>query len=150
MLRSILLAAAVLGGAAGIARAEDVEIKSLNMGKAGLMVMEPAYVHIAPGESVHFVAADKGHNFETIPGMLPDGAEPFLTKMNEGTTVKFDKPGVYGVRCRPHYAMGMVAMIVVGEPVNEEAAKAVEQPGKAKSVFAKLFDALDTQKTAAK
>ena len=28
---------------------------------------------------------------------------------------QFDKPGVYGVKCMPHYAMGMVALVVVGK-----------------------------------
>jgi pseudoazurin len=47
--------------------------------------------------------------------------------------------GVYGVKCAPHYGMGMVALIVVGKPVNLDAAEAVKQTGKAKTVFAELF-----------
>ena len=35
-----------------------------------------------------------------------------------------DKPGVYGFKCKPHYGMGMVGLIVVGEPVNKTAAAA--------------------------
>ena len=50
--------------------------------------------------------------------------------------MKFDQAGIYGVKCAPHYGMGMVAMIVVGTPANEEQAKAVPQTGKAKQVFA--------------
>jgi hypothetical protein len=46
--------------------------------------------------------------------------------------------------------MGMVAMIVVGTPTNEEQAKAVPQIGKAKQVFASLFERLAGTKTAAK
>ena len=108
---------AVLLAAAGQARAADVEVKALNRGSAGgIMVFEPALVRIAPGDTVHFVATDKGHDVEAIPGMLPDGAAPFAGKMGETLAVTFDKPGVYGVRCRPHYPMGMVALIVVGAP----------------------------------
>jgi len=44
------------------------------------------------------------------------------------------------VKCKPHYMLGMVALIEVGEPVNLEAAKAVKQKGKAKAAFAKLFE----------
>jgi hypothetical protein len=54
------------------------------------------------------------------------------------------------VKCLPHYGMGMVAMIVVGAPTNAEQAKAVPQVGKAKQVFATLFDKLDASKTASK
>jgi hypothetical protein len=46
--------------------------------------------------------------------------------------------------------MGMVAMVVVGTPANEEQAKAVPQIGKAKQVFATLFERLAANKTAAK
>jgi hypothetical protein len=35
--------------------------------------------------------------------------------------------------------MGMVALVVVGKPVNLEAAKAVKQTGKAKPIFEGLF-----------
>ena len=53
--------------------------------------------------------------------------------------VTFDKDGVYGVKCAPHYAMGMVALIEVGQPVNLDEAKAVKHTGKAKTVFAELL-----------
>ena len=82
---------------------------------------------------------EKGHNVETIKGMLPDGAETFKSKLNAEFTVTLTQEGVYGVKCTPHYAMGMVALIRVGEPDNVEAAQAVKQTGKAKTVFAELF-----------
>jgi pseudoazurin len=76
--------------------------------------------------------------------MVPEGATPFAGKVNQDVTVTFDKPGVYGVKCLPHYGMGMVALIVVGTPSNAEEAKAVVHPGKAKQVFANLFGKLPT------
>jgi len=81
--------------------------------------------------------------------MIPADAALFAGKMNEDTAVTFDKPGVYGVKCLPHYAMGMVALIVVGTPSNLDEARAVTHPGKAKQVFATLFGKLPAQ-TAAK
>lgn len=128
-------------------RAAEVEIKELNKGSAGgIFVFEPALVRIAPGDTVHFVPTDKGHDAASIPGMLPDGATPFQGKMSQDVVVTFDKPGVYGVKCVPHYGLGMVALIVVGNPGNEDAAKTIPQPGKAKQIFATLFQQLDTQK----
>jgi pseudoazurin len=141
--------AAVMAMAGG-ANAAEVEVKMLNKGTEGLMVFEPALVKVAPGDTVRFVAADKGHNAETIKGMLPDGAATFIGKAGEDVAVKFDQAGIYGVKCAPHYGMGMVAMIVVGTPTNEEQAKAVPQVGKAKQVFAALFEKLAATKTAAK
>jgi pseudoazurin len=135
---------------AGGANAAEVEVKMLNKGAEGMMVFEPALIKVAPGDTVKFVATDKGHNAETIKGMLPDGAATFIGKNGEDIAVKFDQAGIYGVKCAPHYGMGMVAMIVVGTPTNEEQAKAVPQVGKAKQVFATLFERLAATKTAAR
>jgi pseudoazurin len=146
---AIAVVAAATAVAGGVTAAE-VEVKMLNRGAEGVMVFEPALVKVEPGVTVKFVATDKGHNAETIKGMLPDGAATFLGKNGEDTVVKFDRPGIYGVKYAPHYGMGMVAMIVVGAPVNEEKAKAVPQTGKAKQVFATLFEQLAASKTAAK
>ena len=91
------------------------------------------------GDTIRFVPTDKGHNVETIKGMFPEGVEPFKSKFNEEFTVTVTAEGIYGVKCAPHYAMGMVALIRVGEPSNADEAKAVKQTGKAKAVFAELF-----------
>jgi pseudoazurin len=96
------------------------------------------------------VATDKGHNAESIKGMLPADAMPFTGKNNEDVTVTFDKPGAYGVKCMPHYGMGMVALIVVGTPGNLAEARAVPQVGKAKQAFSALFDKLPTKAAEAK
>ena len=127
------------------AHAADHEVKMLNKGAAGAMVFEPAFLEIAVGDSVTFVPTDKGHAAVSIKDMMPEGAEPFIGKMNKEITVVFDVPGVYGVKCVPHYGMGMVALIVAGEPVNREAAAAVKHPGKARQAFAGLFDELNTR-----
>jgi len=137
MFRTILVGALMAVAAAG-AQAAEVEVKMLNKGAAGAMVFEPALVKIAPGDTVKFVPTDKSHNAESIPEMMPAGTEPFTGKMNEQVEITFKENGVYGVRCKPHSGLGMVALIVVGEPTNLEAAAAAKHPGKAKQVFADL------------
>ena len=141
------IALLLLGGAAAAA---EIEVKMLNKGSDGVMVFEPWLVKIEPGDTVKFVSTDKGHNAETINGMLPEGAAPFVGKVNQDIAVSFDKPGVYGVKCLPHYGMGMVALVVVGTPANQDEAKAVSHPGRAKQVFATLFGKLDAARTASK
>jgi pseudoazurin len=140
-----LATGAVLAIMAGNAVAAEIEVKMLNKGAEGVMVFEPALVKIAPGDTVRFVATDKGHNAESIKGMLPADATPFVGKNGEDVAVTFDKAGVYGVKCLPHYGMGMVAMVVVGTPANIEEAKAVPQSGKAKQVMAGLFERVAAQ-----
>ena len=62
-----MLAAAAALFVAGSAGAAEVEVKLLNKGSDGaVMVFEPALVKIAPGDSVKFVSTDKGHNAESI------------------------------------------------------------------------------------
>jgi pseudoazurin len=127
------------------AEAADYEVRMLNKGAAGAMVFEPAFLEIEVGDSVTFVPTDKGHSAKSTKGMLPDGAAPFAGKMNQEITVVFDTPGVYGVDCPPHYGLGMVALIVAGEPTNVDEASAVRHPGKAKAAFAAMFEELGTR-----
>jgi pseudoazurin len=142
--------AAAMALTAGMARAAEVEVKMLNKGSDGaMMVFEPALVTVAPGDKVKFISTDKGHNAESIKGMLPEGAAVFQGKNGEDVTVTFEQEGIYGVKCLPHYGMGMVAMVAVGKPTNLQQAKAVPQTGKAKQVFTTLFDKLDKSKAAA-
>lgn len=125
---------------AGPAVAKDVQVKMLNKGSGRTMVFSPEVVKIAPGDTVTFVATDPGHNAEIISTMLPAGAAPFKGKMNQNLTVKFTKPGTYGYKCLPHYGMGMVGAVIVGNGApNAAQAKAATHPGKAKTVFASIL-----------
>ena len=134
------LALGVAVAFAGAANAAEHEIRMLNKGEKGVMVFEPDFVRAEPGDTLHFVAVDKGHNAESIKGMILEGAEPFKGKTNEEITVTLDKEGIYGVKCMPHYAMGMVLLVEVGNPANLDEAKAVKQTGMAKKKFGELFD----------
>lgn len=145
MKRAFTIAAALAGLLlAGVAQAADHQVQMLNKGEKGAMVFEPDFIVAAPGDTVTFVPTDKSHDAASIKDMIPEGAEPFKGKMNQGFTVTLDKEGVYGIKCTPHYAMGMVALVIVGKPVNLEEAKAVKQTGKAKKVFAELFEQVPT------
>ena len=119
--------------------AADHEVQMLNKGEKGAMVFQPAFIRAAPGDTVTFLPTDKSHDAESIKGMLPAGAEPFKGKMSEKITVTVNAEGIYGVKCTPHYGMGMVALILVGKPVNLEEASAVKHPGKAKKAFTDLL-----------
>jgi pseudoazurin len=144
VLMKLAAALIALGIAATAADAAEFEVKMLNKGAKGTMVFEPDLVKLAPGDSLRFRATDKGHNVETIKGMVPDGAAAFVGKMNEELLVTFDQPGLYGIRCKPHYGLGMVGLIVVGEAANAAQASQIKHPGKAKKVFADLFTQLGT------
>lgn len=115
MLRTSSLTLALGLALSGAGYAETFEVRMLNKGAEGTMVFEPSFLQIAAGDSVLFVPTDKGHNAETVKGMMPEGAESFTGKMNKEIEATFDVEGVYGVMCKPHYAMGMVMTIEVGD-----------------------------------
>ena len=120
--------------------AETFEILMLNKGETGKMVFEPAYLAVSPGDTVTFVAKTKGHNAETIKGMIPSTSKKFKSKAGKDFSVTLTEEGIYGIKCTPHYAAGMVALIQVGRPAtNLEDAASVKQRGKAKKRFVPLL-----------
>lgn len=144
-IRTLLVGTALLAMLApSAALAADHRVEMLNRGDAGAMVFEPALVRIAVGDTVTFVPTNPGHNAETIAGMIPDGAEPFKGRISQEITVTFSEPGAYGIKCLPHFNMGMVALVVVGEapPANLEDVKAIAVPPLAKERLDVLFGEL--------
>ena len=124
------------------AAAKEYQVKMLNKGADGsLMAFEPAYLKVAPGDSVKFLATQKGHNAESLPGMAPSGAAAFKGKIDEEFTVKFTKEGVYGYKCLPHLGMGMVGVVQVGKAANKADAAAAAQklPGLGKKRMTALL-----------
>lgn len=105
--------AAVLGSGA---LAETHEVQMLNRGDDGeVMAFEPAYLEVAPGDTIKFIATDRAHNAESILEMTPEGGETFKGAINQEVEVTYDTEGLYGVKCAPHYAMGMVMTVAVGD-----------------------------------
>lgn len=116
MIRTLLTSAALATLMAGTAFAETFEVHMLNQGSDGeRMVFEPAFVQAQPGDTIKFLPTDRGHNAELNDGMFPDGAEQFEGRINEEFEVTLDVEGVYGVICKPHFSMGMVMTIAVGD-----------------------------------
>jgi len=138
----LALGAAALVMVAMPAYAAEFEVHMLNKGAdKQAMVFEPAFLKIAPGDTIRFIPTDKSHDAETIPGMLPEGATAFKGKVNEEFSVTFDVPGLYGYRCVPHFGMGMIGLIEVGDgTAGVEAARAIKLPPLAKKRMAVLFD----------
>lgn len=126
------------------ALAENIEVHMLNKGAEGAMVFEPAYIKANPGDTITFIPIDKGHNVESIKDMIPAAAEKFKSKINENYVLTVSEPGAYFVKCTPHYAMGMVALIVVGDnPANLDEIVAAKKP---KPVQARLEKAIASAK----
>jgi pseudoazurin len=132
---------------AGAAFAAEHQVQMLNKGSDGeLMVFEPAFLKVAPGDTVTFVPTDKSHNAESILGAIPEGAEAFKGKINQEVTVTMDAPGLHAVKCTPHYPLGMVALIQVGDDAsNLDEVSAAKYPGKAATRMALLLENVQAQ-----
>ncbi|MGU3494750.1 pseudoazurin [Xanthobacteraceae bacterium A53D] len=135
MHKTFVLALASLSLLAAPVMAAEIEVKMLNKGSDGeAMVFEPALIKAAPGDVIKFIPTDKGHDVASVKGAIPEGAEEIKGKFNQELSVTVDKEGAYLVKCTPHLAMGMVAVITVGSqpPANLDAVKSAKLPKKAK------------------
>lgn len=134
-----IAAAAIL--VAAPAWAADHEVRMLNKDSNGVaMQFEPAFLKVAPGDTVTFVAADKAHNSESLKGGIPEGAETWKGKINEEITVTLETEGLFAYKCTPHLGLGMVGLIQVGDSTeNIEAVKAIKLPPKARNRMQELI-----------
>lgn len=111
------------------------------------MVFYPLIQVGQPGDTFTFKAVDKGHNSVSIEGMIPEGAEAWKGQISKEVSATLQQPGVYGYRCVPHQAVGMVGLIIIQGPGmtdNVEAAKAVKHRGKARAVFQEIWAQVET------
>jgi len=104
------------------------------------MVFEPSVVKIEVGDTVRFVSKDRGHNTASIKGMLPAGAEKWKSRIGKDFEVTYTADGTYGYMCSPHYGLGMVGVVLVGDySRNLEQVAARRHPSKARKRFEKMF-----------
>ncbi len=119
------------------AAAETHEVRMFNRSDAGPMIYEPQFLRVAPGDTVRFTPAQPSHNAATIEGMIPEGAAPFRSGINETFEVTLTVPGSYGIKCSPHFAMGMVMLIEVGAGAAHDLP--ADLPPRAKERFAQIL-----------
>ena len=130
------------------------EVQMLNAhpdNKRERQVFVPDIVRAKPGDTIKFVAADRGHNSQVNEDMMPEGGTMWEGKINDEVEVTIDVEGAYGYYCKPHNSAGMVGLILVGDVSgNYEDLKSARQRGKAKKRYEDIFaraDALLAEET---
>ncbi|QFT78652.1 pseudoazurin [Erythrobacter sp. THAF29] len=121
----------------------EVQMLTRDPDGSGLQVFKPRLITAKVGDTVKFVPTDPTHQSSSIEGMLPEGVRGWEGEINQEVSYVLPKPGVYGYQCVPHYAAGMVGLIIVegdGMTDNLEAAKAVTHPGLAGRKFGEIFE----------
>lgn len=136
------LAAVVWFASGAAAFGAEHTVEMLNKGADGeRMVFVPSVIHAEPGDTIRFISTDKSHNSESIKGAIPEGAEPWKTKLNKDAEITVSAPGIYAYKCSPHFGMGMVGVIVVGGSTeNLEEVSKTRYPGKAKQRMAAILE----------
>lgn len=137
-MRRLMLTLACLA-LAGPALAETYEVRMLNRNDTGPMPYEPEYLVLEPGDTVRFIAATASHNAASIDGFIPEAAAPFRGNINEEIEVTFTEPGFYGIKCLPHYAMGMVMLVQVGDAPASDAVLPDDLPPRARQRFEEII-----------
>ncbi|MBO9473310.1 pseudoazurin [Shimia sp. R10_1] len=149
--RQLMLAGAALLVARPSIAQSTVDIQMLNKDpddKKRRMIFKPLIQVVQPGDTVRFVSVDKGHNTQSVAGMLPDGAEEWKSKISKDFEVTLTVPGFYGYKCTPHTAMGMVGLIIVqGDGIldNYEAAKSVKHKSRMQKVWDQIWEQVDAE-----
>ena len=93
----------------------DHTVEMLSSSDGQMMVFKPAVIQINPGDTVTWKATNPGHNTASINEMSPDSSLQWDGKINEELKITFTKEGVYGYKCTPHYILGMVGIVSVGD-----------------------------------
>lgn len=129
-----------------VATSAEVVVETLSRDKATNTsnVFKPTLVRVNKGDTVKWVATQSGHNVTFLQGAIPAGVPLFISPFSKDATFKFEKPGIYLYKCTPHFGMGMVGIVVVGnDKSNLAAVKATYVPPMAKKRLAPAFAELE-------
>ena len=122
---------------------KEVVVEMLNKREDGQkMVFSEDVVKVDIGDTVKWLASDKGHNVEFVGG--PEGVSlPKKSGLNKEVAITFDKAGVYLYVCTPHKVMGMIGLVVVGDDTsNKDAISSIKMMGRAKKKLASMIGSL--------
>ena len=126
--------------------AAEIEVKMLNKDSEGnKMIFEPMLIMAEKGDTVTFLPTEKGHMAASIKGMLPEGIKKFKGKINKPVSIVVSEDGLYGVKCTPHLANGMVALIAVGDVTAEGFLDGIKLPKKSKARMEEMLAKLAAQ-----
>ena len=135
-LGQVLCAGLIATASAQAVRADEIHIKMLDTSDSGPLMFEPGFVKVNPGDTLVFEPTQKGGH-STVSVLVPPGAQPWTGAPDKETRVKLDKEGVYLYACAAHRMMGMVGVVLVGNPVNLEEAKTIAKEESSKFVLNK-------------
>ena len=121
--------------------AETYEVQMLNKLEKERNLYNPRIIYVNSGDTVKWIAADKGHNVAFTKKGVPDGVELYKSKLNSDAEYTFNTAGIYAYNCTPHYGLGMIAFVIVDNDLSnfDQVAK-IKYPGKSKKLAKVLLE----------
>lgn len=152
--RQVLKTAAVLtccaAGAASASPSNRVDqiTDPTSSAAKNMFRFEPDLVRLSPGDELVFLNSRGEHTVHSVPELWPEGADPVGISNQDEAVVRFDREGIYGLRCKRHGQYGMVMLVAVGNPGGaaevRQTVETMRAKKREKSGFAALLDRYET------
>ncbi|MGR3434351.1 MAG: plastocyanin/azurin family copper-binding protein [Shimia sp.] len=78
-------------------------------------VFFPDLVRAKVGDTIKFIAEDRGHNSQSEEDWSPEGGTEWDGRINEEVEVVIETEGAYMYKCQPHASAGMIGLLLVGD-----------------------------------
>ena len=142
MIRLFTILFVMIASSAYAEEPKTITIEMLNKRDDGAkMVYSEDIARVDVGDTITWVPTSKGHNVQFVT--VPEGVEKIKSKNNKEVSFTFEKEGVYLYVCTPHKGMGMIALVVVGDSLeNLDSIKKSRMNGKSKRKLKELVESL--------
>lgn len=123
--------------------AANISVEMLNSKNGEAFVYSDKLLRVKSNDIVTWKSENPGHNAEFVAQGYPSGAVDMHGKIGKDISYAFVVPGIYVVKCTPHFGLGMIQVIVVDNNLsNLDQVRKLTFPGKSKplaeSIFAQL------------
>lgn len=127
----------------------DIQMYTVDPDDPGeLHVFKPRLVTAKVGDTIRFIPSEPSHQSSSIAAMLPEGSRGWEGEINKEISYVVPAPGIYGFQCIPHYAAGMVGVVIVegeGKLDNLQRARESGHPGLGVPEFVEIFAEAETR-----
>lgn len=110
----------------------------------GMFRFDPPLVKLGTGDAIVFLNSRGQHTVHSVPQLWGEGMAPVSISNKRRVEVRFDEPGVYGLRCNRHGQYGMAMLVVVGDGGGitsiEENLSTMKAGKREKQAFRDLFE----------
>ena len=143
-MRLLIIFLSILLSTQVVAKIVEVEMWTNFNGEKKNMRYEPLIASVDLGDTIIWKSTEKSHNVQFMQGGIPEGVEPFKSKISQDAEYTFTIPGIYAYICTPHKTARMIGFVIVGnDKSNLEAIKAIKYRGMSKKFASGLIEEIE-------